>query len=143
MRRNDKIAEIKRYLDELVLILPENFREYEKDIKSKAACERYFEKIIEAIVDLAFIVIKENRFRMPEDDKEAFKILQENNMIPENLAIRLKEAKGMRNILAHQYGSTDNEIVFNAIKNELSEDALEFVKMLTKNSAKDIYNRKK
>ena len=33
----------------------------------------------------------------------------------------------MRNILAHEYGKIDDEIVFNAIKSELEKDANEFV----------------
>ena len=41
MRVLDKIEEIEAYLSELEDIMPDNFQEY-KNIKTKAACERYF-----------------------------------------------------------------------------------------------------
>ena len=127
MRIRDKIEEIEIYLEEFESIIPETFEEYESDIVKKAACERYAEKIIEAIVDLAFLVIKEKSFRKPEDDKQTFDILYENKLINLELCNKLKNAKGMRNILAHEYGKIDDEIVFESITNELRKDAKEFL----------------
>lgn len=75
-RIKDKIKEIEKYLGELDEIKPRNLKEYIKDIKTKAASERYFEKIIEAIIDLAFLVIKENGLETPEEDIQAFDILK-------------------------------------------------------------------
>src|SRR3989344_6784801 len=131
MRISDKIQEIEIYLSELLDILPENFEEY-KDKKTKAACERYSEKIITAVIDLAFLVIKEKSFKVPEEDKEAFEILATQNVITNQLSEKLKEAKGMRNILAHQYGQIDDKIVFDSIKNELEGDIKEFMNKIKK-----------
>ena len=132
MRIKDKIDEIEAYLSELLEIIPENFEEYLNDFKTKAACERYFEKIIEAVVDLAFLIIKEKSLRIPEDDKEAFDILSEQGIISKKLAEKLKDAKGMRNLIAHEYGRIDDEIVFNSITGELERDAGEFIKTARK-----------
>ena len=52
MRIQAKIAEVERYCDELQSILPKDFAEYAKDLQKRAACERYFEKIIDAVVDV-------------------------------------------------------------------------------------------
>ena len=132
MRINDKIDEIKRYLDELISIVPEDFRKYASDYKTKAACERYFEKIIESAVDLAFLVIKENSFKIPEDDKAAFDVLATEKVIDISLAGRLKDAKGMRNIIAHQYGQVDDEVVFESITQEVVRDVKDFVSEIEK-----------
>lgn len=127
MRIKDKIKEIGDYLGELDEILPENFFQYKDDLRTKAACERYFEKIMEAVIDLAFLVIKDKGFKIPEDDKEAFDILSKENVISEILAEKLKDAKGMRNIIAHEYGKIDDKIMFDSITEELSKDAEEFI----------------
>jgi len=108
MRIEDKIDEIDKLLDELIEIMPNDFNEYNSDFKTKAACERYFEKIIEAAIDLAFLVIKDRRLQLPEEDKRVFDILSREKLISEDLAIKLKEAKGMRNIIAHKYGKIDD-----------------------------------
>ena len=129
-RITDKIAEIEEYLSELEEFMPNDFEEYLNDIKTKAACERYFEKIIEAITDIAFMIIVKRKLRMPEDDIDAFKILLEHKIIDEELCKKLKQAKGMRNILANQYGTIKDEIVFEAIKKEVDNDVKKFISIV-------------
>lgn len=141
-RINDKIEEIEKYLSELAEIKPDNLEDYTHDFKSKAACERYAEIIIEAIINLAFLLIKEKNLPSPENDLEAFDVLKQNNIIPAELADRLKDAKRMRNILAHEYGEVDDEIVFNAIKNEIAKDANDFIKSVKANQKKESNSKK-
>ena len=132
MRIKEKIEEIEEYLIELSDMVPIGFEEYIKDIKTKAACERYFEKIIGAVVDLAFLIIKEKHLRLPEEDREAFEILAEEKIINKELSTRLQEAKGMRNIPAHEYGVVDDKIVFDSIVEELGKDVKEFINRISK-----------
>lgn len=130
MRTKEKIKEIENYISELTGFLPDSFEEYIRDAKTKAACERYFERIIGSVIDLAFLVIKEKSLKTPEEDKEAFDILASEGIISDSLAGRLKDAKGMRNIIAHQYGSIDDETVFTSITEELIRDAKEFIRSI-------------
>lgn len=126
-RIKDKIEEIENYLEELSMITPDNLESYKEDFKTKAACERYVEKVIEAVIDLIFLIIKEKKLQIPEDDETAFDIIFKSNLISKELAGRLKQAKGMRNIIAHEYGKVDDEIVFNSLKDELEKDVKEFI----------------
>lgn len=142
-RINDKIEEILEYLEQLELFLPANFENYNQDFKSKAACERYFEKIVEAVVDLAFLIIKSKKMKIPKEDTEAFIILANENIISIELAERLRKAKGMRNVLAHEYGKIDDWLVFNSLTEELKRDITEFIdnikrKMLYRKDKKEI-----
>lgn len=127
-RIKDKIKEIEEFLDQLKYIIPASFNEYQSNIEKKAACERYVEKIVEATVDLAFLIIKLKKLKIPEDDIDAFNILSNNKIIDENLSKKLKMAKGMRNIIAHEYGKIDDRVVFEAITEELERDVREFIK---------------
>jgi uncharacterized protein YutE (UPF0331/DUF86 family) len=129
MRITDKIDEIEKYLEELSKIMPQTLVEYQ-ELKTRAVCERYFEKIIEAVVDLAFLVIKFKSLKIPEDDKSTFNVLLEAGIIPGDLSEKLKEAKGMRNLLAHKYGYIDDEIVFESITEELEKYVSEFIKKI-------------
>jgi len=126
----DKINDVQLYLDELSKIAPNEFDDYKSNNVLKAACERYFEKIIEAITDIAFMIIVKRKLRMPEDDIDAFKILLEHKIIDEELCKKLKQAKGMRNILANQYGTIKDEIVFEAIKKEVDNDVKKFISIV-------------
>ncbi|MEK6900867.1 MAG: DUF86 domain-containing protein [Nanoarchaeota archaeon] len=131
-RIQDKIAEIETFWKELEEIIPDHLDQYFSNFLAKAACERYFEKIIEAIVDLSFLIIKHKQFKIPEEDKEAFEILSQEGIISELLSDKLKAAKGMRNILAHEYGKVDDELIYLAISDELQNDVLEFLKDVKK-----------
>jgi len=131
-RFKDKIKEIETFLEEFREIVPDSLEDYKENIEKKAACERYFEKIMESVIDLAFITIKLKNLEIPEDEKDAFNILFDKDIIEEELCKKLKDAKGMRNIIIHQYGKIDDELVFDLISDELEKDVLMFVKQIEK-----------
>ena len=129
-RRGDKIVEIEEYLEKFGYIIPNDFDEYIEDFMRKAACERYFEKIVEAVIDLVFLVIKEKEFRSPISDRDALNILSENNIVSGELSEKLGDAKSMRNIIIHEYGFIDDKKIFRSIKNELINDVKDFLEAL-------------
>jgi uncharacterized protein YutE (UPF0331/DUF86 family) len=131
-RFNEKLIELEEFLEELKDSIPEDFEEYKVDYKLRAIGERYFEKIIKAVIDLSFMVIKINKFKQPEQEKEVFDILFENKIITLALSKRLQDAKGMRNVIAHEYGRIDNELVFHSIAEELIPDVYEFINSINK-----------
>ena len=122
-RIKDKIKEIETFLDQLKSIVPDSLEIYKADLKEKLACERLVQKIIEALLDLAFLTIKTKKLELPEDDLDAFALLEGSNILDKNISQKLKDAKGMRNIIIHQYGRIDDELIFNAANEELAEDA--------------------
>lgn len=130
-RIEDKIKQIEKFLKELKQIVPSDFDEYKSSFEKKAACERYAEKIIEAVTDIAFLIVKYKRFDIPEDDIDAFRILMDNKIINKELFERLSRAKGMRNIIAHEYGKIDDRIVFDALHKELEKDINKFIKEIS------------
>ena len=132
-RIKNKVEDLERFLQELSEIVPDTFEEYKIDFGAKAACERYAEKIIEAIVDLAFLIIKEKKLKIPEDDESSFNILSKSKIISAELAKRLIDAKGMRNIIVHEYGEIDDEIIFNSVTEDLEKDTKEFIKSIELN----------
>ncbi|MBI2147966.1 DUF86 domain-containing protein [Candidatus Woesearchaeota archaeon] len=126
-----KIQQIGVFLEEFEPFIPSTLEEYLQDLGAKAICERYFEKIVEAIADLGLIIIKQQNFDLPEEESETFNILAAKGIIPPDLASRLKRAKGMRNIISHQYGQIDDAQVFHAVKEELASDVNAFLDAIT------------
>jgi len=126
-RIEDKKQLVEEFLNELEEIIPGSYEDYIKNTEKRLACERAFEKIIEAANDLAILIIKDKRLSLPSEDEKAFGIIANAKIISENLASRLKKAKGMRNRLAHQYDKIDDEIIFEAITKEIIKDARELL----------------
>ena len=130
-RLKDKVGECRQYLAELAGIVPKSFGDY-LDNKTKAACERYAERIIECLVVLAFVLVKKEKLGIPKDDADAFRILANKKIVPQVLAERLVQAKGMRNVIIHSYSTVNDELVYEAVKGELPRDAEEFLKAVEK-----------
>ena len=129
-RVEDKYLEVVEFVKNLEDILPDDYDEYMSILEKRLACERAFEKIVEAVSDLAILIIRERGLVLPSDDEKAFDVLVGAKIISEGLALKLKDAKGMRNILAHQYDNINDEIVYEAIHDEIIKDVRDFLEVI-------------
>ncbi|MBL7148220.1 MAG: DUF86 domain-containing protein, partial [Nanoarchaeota archaeon] len=66
----------------------------------------------------------------PEEDYEVFDILENKEIIDPNLSKKLKKIKGMRNIIAHQYGDVDDKTMYVAIDKEIDADVKKFLEII-------------
>jgi uncharacterized protein YutE (UPF0331/DUF86 family) len=131
-RITQKMEQIREYLDFLESIVPNGFEEYKNDLKTKAACERYAEKIVEAVIDLAFFMVSYKNLQQPTEEETIFAILLKGKIISCKLAEKLNNAKGMRNFIVHKYGDVNDEIIFEAVSCELKKDIEEFLSSVSK-----------
>jgi uncharacterized protein YutE (UPF0331/DUF86 family) len=65
----------------------------------------------QASIDLANHVIASEGWRVPDDYGDAFAVLAEREVIPQDLADRLSALAGLRNLLVHLYDDIDDERV--------------------------------
>jgi len=130
-RIKQKIEQTEEYLDEVVSIIPESLEEYEKSTTIKRACERYFQLVIECIIDLSFFIVVYRKLKQPLNEDNVFDVLFKGDIISESLKNRLKNAKGMRNYVIHRYEEINDELVYNAISEELGKDVREFIERVT------------
>ena len=125
-----KLIELEQLMDTLNSLKVGSLENYLADLKAQATYEHYFERILEAITKIVFTVVKIKKLRLPDDDKHSFELLAEHKILTNILAKRLIDAKGMRNIIAHEYGKVDHEKVFEAVNNELKDDVNEFINQI-------------
>jgi len=57
-------------------------------------------------------------------------LLELKEIVP--LALKLRKAKGMRNIIVHEYGDLDDKLVFQAVSSKVQSDTEEFLKEIKK-----------
>jgi uncharacterized protein YutE (UPF0331/DUF86 family) len=77
--------------------------ELEKNINISAVAERYLQLAIDACVDVAEMVIIDQRLKSPEDAGDAIRVLGSEKVIDEDFAKNFAGAVGFRNILVHEY----------------------------------------
>lgn len=59
------------------------------------------------------------RLGLPSEEDDLFERLANAGVISEELKKRLREMKGFRNLLVHEYGRVDDRIVFEILRSQL------------------------
>lgn len=113
-----KADELDNYLAELTQIIPKSFKEYQKTEK-KRSCERLLQLSIECVIDICKLFVLGLRLGLPSGEEDVFDKLQRKNILSKKTVSMLKEMRGFRNILVHEYATVDDEIVFSALKVKL------------------------
>ena len=115
-----KIDQLEGYLKELREILPADFTGYQK-IERRRACERLLQVSIEAVIDICHLLVAGLRLGIAAEEDDLFEKLKGAGIISLETAEVLKEMKGFRNILVHEYTRIDDKIVYEIAKTRLAD----------------------
>ena len=131
----NKIAIIERCLKRINEVYEgkkENLTDYTKQdsiiLNIQRACE--------ASIDIAMYIVSEQRLGVPKTSRDAFRFLQEEEIIEDNLAKSLMNMVGFRNIAVHDY-QTLNLAILEAILNNHMKDFKTFSKVVLQQEYKD------
>lgn len=115
-----KIDELNSYLNELSQIIPANFSEYQR-IEKKRSCERLLQLGVECTIDICRLFVSGLRLGLPSGENDLFDKLKKKGIISEGMASLLKEMRGFRNILIHEYATVNDELVYEALQTRLED----------------------
>ena len=102
---------------------PENLENYRK----MDAIVLNLQRACEIATDVAMYIVTNRKLGIPQTKKEAFEKLYENNLISEDMCLKMKGMIGFRNIAVNEYKNIDEEILKDVIENHLI-DIKEFVR---------------
>ena len=111
-----EIAYLKQERDAL-----KSFQDYGENSRLQRAVERALQVSVEACLDIGRRIISENQFRFPEDNKDVFQILAEEQVIPRALLPALLDMARFRNLMVHDYTRIDDAKVFAILKRNLGD----------------------
>ncbi|RKY28635.1 MAG: hypothetical protein DRP61_01410 [Candidatus Omnitrophota bacterium] len=123
-----KIDELRGYLQELGQIMPSNFDEYQS-IEKKRSCERLLQLSIESVIDVCKILVSNLRLGIPSEEIDLFESLFRKGIITDKILRMLKEMRGLRNILVHEYAEVDDKLIFKILHARLN-DFDNFIKII-------------
>lgn len=115
-----KIDELDGYLKELKQITPASFDEYKK-IEKRRACERLLQVSIESVIDICAMIVIGLRLGLPAEENDLFEKLEQAGIITISTKEIIKRMKAFRNILVHEYGRIDDNIVYEVVHNRLND----------------------
>lgn len=85
----------------------------------------------ELVTDIAMYIVSCRKLGIPQEKREAFELLQKNQLISEEMSNNMKKMIGFRNIAVHDYKKIDEAILKNVIENHMQE-LLEFARTILK-----------
>lgn len=116
----NKIATIERCVDRIAEVYegnPDNLTDFTKQdsiiLNIQRACE--------ASIDLAMHLVSERKLGIPKTSREAFKILQDADIIGEGLAKTLMNMVGFRNIAVHDYQALELDILESILEKHIAD----------------------
>lgn len=87
------------------------------------------QRACEAVLDLAMYVVSTRRLGLPQNKREAFTLLEQNNIIDSQMLRNMQGMVGFRNIAVHDYKEIDENILQDVIENHLG-DLLDFARII-------------
>jgi uncharacterized protein YutE (UPF0331/DUF86 family) len=111
----NRLARLSELLDELAELKAEGYDSYKASFRSRLAVAHALQLAVQVCLDLGAHFIAEEGLKMPDDYRGIFSSLKSGGLEPE-LADRLSEAAGMRNVLVHGYLKLDDQAVWDALE---------------------------
>ena len=116
-----KIAEIRDNLSIIQDNLPSETEEFIQLGLVKDGIYKKIEFCIQTIYDICSILNTDLHLGIPEGDESIIDNLSRRKLFNDNMAEKLKQMKGFRNILVHRYGKINDELAFDVLKNNLDD----------------------
>ncbi len=115
-----RLDQLDGYLRELREVVPADFAAYQRT-EIKRACERLLQISIEAALDICHLLVSGLRLGIPAEETDLLDKLEKAQVLSGHLVSILKEIRGFRNILVHEYTRIDDKIVYEIAKTRLGD----------------------
>lgn len=133
-RINIHLEKLSEYMERAKPYIGITAQELKNDHIKQAVVERNLELAAQSCIDIAELLINDQRLKMPADSREAIVRLGEAKIISLDFANQFAAVAGFRNVLAHDYVDIDYEKVADNLNNHLGDFerfAKEVAKFLT------------
>ena len=108
-------------MNDLLELQNVDLQTYAEDKLIRRAVERTLHLAVEACLDIGQHIIVQEGFRRPEDNKDVFVVLSEEDLVPVELVPSLVNMAKFRNLIVHDYARIDNAVVFGILKRRLGD----------------------
>lgn len=103
------------------IVFGEEIETVKKDFLKLPAIERYFQQIVDLMIDINVHIIREGNFGAVDDLQSTFKILGTFKVLNEKFANKIAPIVGTRNMLVHRYDKLDKDLFLRNLRNNFSD----------------------
>jgi len=111
----EKVKHVEKRLSDFEVWKSDFFEE-----KTKLACYKAMQEIIEGCLDIVSMMLKDEK-ELPKDDYTNINMMERRGIIDSTLADALRELNGLRNRIVHEYNGLDDEIALTSMEELISK----------------------
>lgn len=112
---------LEEYLNDLESVRGISLDDYESDKRTKRFVERTLQIAIEACLDMGWHIIADEGLPEAESNREVFSVLAAAGVIEPGIVSALREMASFRNLIVHDYGTINDEIVYRILTERLGD----------------------
>jgi len=124
----NKQETINRYIKRINEVYENNYDNLQ-DYTKQDSIVLNIQRLCQAAIDIAMHIIAEFELGVPQSSREAFYILEKEEIIDKDLAEKLKAMVGFRNLAVHDYQELKLKIIQSIIEKNLN-DIKEFSELI-------------
>lgn len=124
-----KIIDVDVYISKLDNILPDTVDDFLDNLDTQLLGERIFEIITQTMLDICYHIIAKQKLKVPENYGDCIKSLSSLDILTTDEVKKYRMIIGMRNIIAHQYGKIDQELLYQGLK-EIKDEFHRFARKI-------------
>ena len=95
--------------------------EFLHDFTKIESAKHLLQVSIESCLDIAHHIVADGGYRNPEDSYDAFVVLNEEKILPDDFMPTLREMVSFRNRVVHLYWEVGDEVVYSIVQNNLND----------------------
>jgi len=98
-----------------------NMERIDTDVREERFVVHSLQLAIQAALDVAFHIISDEGLGEPRSNRDAFALLSRRGILTPELAARLEQMAGFRNLVVHGYEAVDLRIVHDVVEHRLDD----------------------
>lgn len=103
------------------LVIPFTLMEIRGDKLKVPAIERYFQLVVDQMVDINTHIIKSGDFGTVDDLQSTFTMLGDFKVLDKSFSMRVAPIVGVRNMLVHRYEKLDKDLFLTNLQKNFSD----------------------
>ena len=107
-----KLDALHGYERELGVVLPGSLNDYKASLEKRRATKRLLQISVECVLDICGLLVAGLRLGLPAEEENLFDRLEQALVFSPDLVRTLRAMRRFQNILVHEHGAVDDEIVF-------------------------------
>lgn len=93
------------------------------DLRRQDSIVLNLQRACETSIDFAMHLVRVGRLGVPQESRDAFRLLEEAGVLPAELSARLMRMVGFRNVAVQDYQRLNRDVVESIVRNDLDDFA--------------------